>query len=56
MASVQAKLKNLVSLQVDASAQHENIEWKQDSPPKGITYLPYTFTLDRIDVNKNSRE
>ncbi len=38
------------------SAQHENIEWKQDSPSKGITYQSYIFTLDRIDVNKNSRE
>jgi hypothetical protein len=56
MATVQANLKNLALLQVDASAQHENTEWKQDSPSKGITYQSYTFTLDRIDVNKNSRE
>jgi hypothetical protein len=56
MATVQANLKNPVFLQVDASAQHENIEWKQDSPSKGNTYQSYTLTLDRIDVNKNSRE
>jgi hypothetical protein len=56
MATVQANLKNLAFLQVDASAQHENIEWKQDSPSKGNTYQSDTLTLDRIDVNKNSRE
>jgi hypothetical protein len=43
MVTVQANLKNLAFLQVDASAQHENIEWKQDSPLKGITYRSYTF-------------
>lgn len=39
VSQVKHELKNLVPLLVDESASHENIEWKQDSPPKGIVAL-----------------
>ena len=36
--NVKANMKDLVPLVVDASGQHNNLQWKKQSSPEGFTY------------------